>query len=79
MSGTPAQPTAGAIGPGNYRSEIGRATTAQAEAALKRLDRNAVRAAGAQHGRCNGKLGHKFSNDCETLIKMLDEALARVK
>ncbi|MEX2282928.1 MAG: SDR family NAD(P)-dependent oxidoreductase [Gemmatimonadota bacterium] len=118
------------IEPGNYRSEIGRSTTAQAEAALKRLTgspfeqqaRNMVAAMGnydsypepddvaaaALHALFdpNPKMrymvvpvarqaevtirkaidelvqlnqGHKFSYDRETLIKMLDEALARVK
>jgi NAD(P)-dependent dehydrogenase (short-subunit alcohol dehydrogenase family) len=118
------------IEPGNYRSEIGRATTAQAEAALKRLTgtqfeqqaRNMVAAMGnydnypepddvaaaALHALSdpNPKMrymvvatpraaevtirkaieelvqlnqAHKFSYDRETLVKMLDEALARVK
>ena len=118
------------IEPGNYRSEIGRSTTAQAEAALKRLTgtqfeqqaRNMVAAMGnydnypepddvaaaAQHALFdpNPKMrymvvpaarqaevtirkaieelvqlnqGHKFSYDREALVKMLDEALARVK
>ena len=118
------------IEPGNYRSEIGRATTAQAEAALKRLTgtpfeqqaRNMVAAMGnydsypepddvaaaALHALFdpNPKMrymvvpaarqaevtirkaidelvqlnqAHKFSYDRETLVKMLDEALARVK
>ena len=118
------------IEPGNYRSEIGRSTTAQAEAALKRLTgtpyeqqaRNMVAAMGnydsypepddvaaaALHALFdpNPKMrymvvpaarqaevtirkaieelvqlnqGHKFSYDREALIRMLDEALARVK
>jgi NAD(P)-dependent dehydrogenase (short-subunit alcohol dehydrogenase family) len=118
------------IEPGNYRSEIGRNTTAQAEAAAKRLAgtpfeqqaRNMVTAMGnydsypepddvaaaAVHALFdpNPKMrymvvpaarqaevtirkaidelvqlnqAHKFSYDRETLIKMLDEALARVK
>ena len=118
------------IEPGNYRSEIGRATTAQAEAALKRLTgtpfeqqaRNMVAAMGnydnypepddvaaaALHALFdpNPKMrymvvpaarqaevtirkaieevvqlnqSHKFSYDREALVKMLDEALARVK
>jgi NAD(P)-dependent dehydrogenase (short-subunit alcohol dehydrogenase family) len=118
------------IEPGNYRSEIGRSTTAQAEAALKRLTggpfeqqaRNMVAAMGnydsypepddvaaaALHALFdpNPKMrymvvpvarqaevtirkaidelvqlnqSHKFTYDRETLIKMLDEALARVK
>jgi NAD(P)-dependent dehydrogenase (short-subunit alcohol dehydrogenase family) len=118
------------IEPGNYRSEIGRNTTAQAEAALKRLTgtpfeqqaRNMVAAMGnydnypepddvaaaALHALFdpNPKMrymvvpaarqaevtirkaieelvqlnqGHKFSYDRDALVKMLDEALARVK
>jgi NAD(P)-dependent dehydrogenase (short-subunit alcohol dehydrogenase family) len=118
------------IEPGNYRSEIGRATTAQAEAALKRLTgtpfeqqaRSMVAAMGnydsypepddvaaaALHALfdANPKMrymvvpaarqaevtirkaieelvqlnqGHKFSYDREALVRMLDEALARVK
>jgi NAD(P)-dependent dehydrogenase (short-subunit alcohol dehydrogenase family) len=118
------------IEPGNYRSEIGRSTTAQAEAALKRLTgtqfeqqaRNMVAAMGnydnypepddvaaaALHALFdpNPKMrymvvpaarqaevtirkaieelvqlnqNHKFSYDREALVKMLDEALARVK
>jgi NAD(P)-dependent dehydrogenase (short-subunit alcohol dehydrogenase family) len=118
------------IEPGNYRSEIGRSTTAQAEAALKRLTgtqfeqqaRNMVAAMGnydnypepddvaaaALHALFdpNPKMrymvvpaarqaevtirkaieelvqlnqAHKFSYDREALVKMLDEALARVK
>jgi NAD(P)-dependent dehydrogenase (short-subunit alcohol dehydrogenase family) len=118
------------IEPGNYRSEIGRNTTAQAEAALKRLTgtpfeqqaRNMVAAMGnydnypepddvaaaALHALFdpNPKMrymvvpaarqaevtirkaieelvqlnqGHRFSYDRDTLVKMLDEALARAK
>jgi NAD(P)-dependent dehydrogenase (short-subunit alcohol dehydrogenase family) len=118
------------IEPGNYRSEIGRNTTAQAEAALKRLTgtpfeqqaRNMVAAMGnydnypepddvaaaALHALFdpNPKMrymvvpaarqaevtirkaidelvqlnqGHRFSYDRDTLVKMLDEALARMK
>jgi NAD(P)-dependent dehydrogenase (short-subunit alcohol dehydrogenase family) len=118
------------IEPGNYRSEIGRSTMAQAEAALKRLTgtpweqqaRQMVTAMGnydnypepddvaaaALHALsdANPKMrymvaptqrtaevtirkaieelvqlnqAHKFTYDRETLITMLDEALARVK
>ena len=118
------------IEPGNYRSEIGRNTTAQAEAALKRLTgtpfepqaRSMVAAMGnydnypepddvaaaAVHALFDPKpkmrymvvpaarqaevtirkaidelvqlnQAHKFSYDREALIRMLDEALAKVK
>jgi NAD(P)-dependent dehydrogenase (short-subunit alcohol dehydrogenase family) len=118
------------IEPGNYRSEIGRNTTAQAEAALKRLTgtpfeqqaRSMVAAMGnydnypepddvaaaAVHALFDPKpkmrymvvpaarqaevtirkaidelvqlnQAHKFSYDREALIRMLDEALAKLK